>query len=123
MGSADDTQAIEVTFEATVQAIQLPNPVPVGTEVVFHCGAVKQAARLLEVDDGQPKFAVPPQPQQQQQAPANDMQSRLKFRFVHCAEFVRVGARCAFRDASAGADNLSLGVGWVSKVLPSFKAT
>ena len=68
--------------------------------------AVKQAARLLSVDGGAPKFA----PREGHEL------SRLRFRFVHCAEFVRHGAPCAFRDASAGAENLSLGAGWVSQL-------
>ena len=103
---ADAGTLVVWELEATVSAIQLPNAVPVGTEVVFHCGAVKQAARLLSVDGGETKFA-----------PRDGHElSRLRFRFVHCAEFVRHGAPCAFRDASAGAENLSLGAGWVSRL-------
>ena len=99
-------------LEATLRAIQLPNgAVPLGTEVVLHCGGVKQAARLLAVEGGESRFA----PRRSDDGKA--IPSRLRLRFVHCAEFLRVGAPCVFRDASAGADQLSLGVGWVSQLI------
>lgn len=67
----------------------------VGTTGTLHCVAVKQAARLLELD-------------------VVDDRIQLRVRFAHAAEYVRVGTRAIFRDGSSGAEQLCLSVGVVT---------
>ena len=183
-GGSEGGGAVVWELEAVVQTIKLPNAVPVGTEVVLHCVAVKQAARLLEVREGggggdgcggggeeegsyhhngctgsgngnhcgSPRLGAAPSsprhsnggssnnssggssPQQlhhhhtqpgsgssgsgspsgQEKLRMGRVPVTLRFRFVHAAEFVRVGTPIVFRDGSAGAENLGVGVGVVT---------
>ena len=92
-------------LEAVVDAICLPIPVPIHTEIVLHCVAVKQAARLLSVDGDGAHGKLHPR-----------RRARLRLRFVHAAEFVRVGSACVLRDGSPGVDHLSVSVGTVVSV-------
>ena len=95
-------------LEARMRVLRLPSAVAVGAELVLHCVGVKQAARLLSIDGaGEAKL----RPHAIGEAGAQE--ATLRFRFVHAAEYVRLGALCVFRDSSAGAANLGLGVGRV----------
>ena len=92
-------------LDAAVRALRLPNPVPVGTEIVLHCVAVKQAARVLAIldsRDGAPLDKL-----------RDGAEARLRLRLVHAAEFVQLGSPCILRDASSGADHLGVAVGTV----------
>jgi len=71
--------------------------VSVGTTGTLHCVAVKQAARVLAVEE-------------------DGCYLKLHLRFVHAAEFVRIGTRCVFRDGSAGVEQVGLAVGHVTKL-------
>ena len=107
--------AVVWELEAVVRAIQLPNAVPVGTEVVLHCVGVKQAARLLSLriqEDGTARDGL-----DDNERMRAGCEATLRFRFVHAAEFVRCGTRCVFRDGSGGAENIGLGVGVVTRLV------
>ena len=120
--------AVVWDLEAVVRVVQLPNAVPVGTEVVLHCVAVKQSAKLLAVSElprgggeedglggggGGRSNGAPPAPLEKLRPGAGEV--RMRFRFVHAAEFVRVGTPLVFRDGSAG-DSVAVGVGRVVRI-------
>ena len=97
-------------LEVSVHALRLPSPVPVGTEIVLHCVGVKQAARLLRVDDAAGTGSL--------DKLRDGADARLRLRFVHTAEFLQIGMPCILRDASAGASHLGLAIGLVTAASP-----
>jgi len=103
--------AVVWELEALVRAMRLPSPVPVGTEIVLHCVGVKQAARLLRVANTPTGGAL-------EKLHEGD-EARLWLRFVHAAEFVRMGSPCVLRDASSGPHHLGLAVGMITAVSAS----
>lgn len=102
--------AVVWELEVSVHALRLPSPVPVGTEIVLHCVGVKQAARLLRVDDAAGTGSL--------DKLRDGADARLRLRFVHSAEFLQIGMPCILRDASAGASHLGLAIGLVTAASP-----
>ena len=127
LAAGGSSGAVVWDLEAVVRVVQLPNAVPVGTEVVLHCVAVKQAAKLLAVSERLPRGGGEEDslgdgggrsngalaPLEKLRPGAGEV--RMRFRFVHAAEFVRVGTPLVFRDGSAGA-SVAVGVGSVIRV-------
>ena len=113
--------AVVWELDAEVRSLRLSSAVPVGTEVVVHCVGVKQAARLLrvsesggeELSDGGGGSTLLDRRWKAQRLCPNASEARLRFRFVHMAEFVRADTPLIFRTPSAG-----IGVGVVARLIP-----
>ena len=85
----------------------MPGSEPTTTEVVVHCGGVKQAARLLSMHPCRGGGGVEGAASRRPPARVDRLQprggaSRVRMRFVHAAEFMRAGTPLIFRDGGGG---------------------
>ena len=122
-------------LEAAVRTLTRRGGVHVGSEVVLHCLALKQAARVLSLtksrsrksarDDatatdatagGGGKGVDAGREEEGEEGEPAAVTTRIRLRFVHTAEFVRCRTACVFRDGSAGSEDLCIGAGVVTRL-------
>ena len=105
-------------FEGAVDAVRLPTPISAGSEIVCYCNGVKQAARVLRVDDVSSSAAAAVSAVGGGGGRLEEgARARLRLRFLYAAESLLDGAMFIFRESSGGSERLGVGVGVVTTLL------